>query len=63
MANLETFTAFIDATLALRKPKMTSALKWAFGMPNVTDDRDFVNVLSSPLGCAPHAGSSEVKGG
>lgn len=43
-------TSLIDDTLSQQKPDLTRRLKTAFGLPNVTQDVDFVSTLVDPLG-------------
>lgn len=43
-------TTTIDTLLALKNSYVTSSLKSYFGLGNVTQDDDFVNALSMPLG-------------
>ncbi|GAA5950101.1 hypothetical protein JCM21900_004598 [Sporobolomyces salmonicolor] len=49
ISQLQNHTATIDSLLALKHSLVTSSLKAYFGLPNVTDDADFVNALSLPL--------------
>ncbi|GAA5922676.1 hypothetical protein JCM1841_001100 [Sporobolomyces salmonicolor] len=49
ISQLQNHTAAIDSLLALKNSLVTSSLKAYFGLPNVTDDADFVNALSLPL--------------
>ena len=41
---------YVDATLMMEQPSLTHALKSLFGLPELRDDRDFVNALTIPLG-------------
>lgn len=50
ISQLQNHTAAIDSLLALKNTFLTSSLKTYFGLPNVTQDADFVNSLSIPLG-------------
>ncbi|KAH9811132.1 extracellular serine carboxypeptidase [Melampsora americana] len=43
-------TRSIDRILSSKDSNAIKSLKEAFGLSNVTDDRDFVNVLASPIG-------------
>ncbi|GAA5864820.1 hypothetical protein JCM3774_004240 [Rhodotorula dairenensis] len=47
---LQNHTELIDSLLALKTPFVTSRLKDAFGLGNITSDADFVNALAIPLG-------------
>lgn len=47
---LQNHTELIDSLLELKMPYITSRLKGAFGLGNITSDADFVNALAIPLG-------------
>lgn len=47
---LQNHTELIDSLLGLKMPFITSRLKGAFGLGNITSDADFVNALAIPLG-------------
>ncbi|GAA5977759.1 hypothetical protein JCM10908_005082 [Rhodotorula pacifica] len=47
---LQNHTELIDTLLELKTPFVTSRLKDAFGLGNVTSDADFANALALPLG-------------
>ncbi|GAA5967319.1 hypothetical protein JCM3765_005600 [Sporobolomyces pararoseus] len=47
---LQNHTTTIDSILAVKNSFLTSSLKAYFGLPNVTNDADFVNALTVPLG-------------
>lgn len=47
---LESNVKLIDNLISLNQPFVTDQLKLYFGLPNITDQVDFVNTLSLPLG-------------